>query len=152
MGASTVLAYRLLADLSGSSARGAVFHMVTSPQGAMVFASIISVLIPAWTAQSITVALAIDAIAAAAVVFVLLLYGSRIGEGTTGSLAFDWRAVGRHAVAALRGFWLPALRPWSWVQLCFLASLSGMMVYGYAIAEKLPGVPTEIAFAASWFF
>ncbi|GAA4525274.1 hypothetical protein [Amycolatopsis samaneae] len=151
VGASTVLAYRLLADLSGSSSRGAVFHMVTSPQGAMVFASVVCVLIPVWTTRSITVALTVDVVTAAAVLVFLLARGPRL-ESSSGSLAFGWRAVGRHVVTALRGYWLPELRPWSWVQLCFLVSLSGMMVYGYAIAERLPGVPAAIGFAASWFF
>jgi hypothetical protein len=151
VGASTVLAYRLLADTSGSSARGAISHMVTSPQGAMVFAAVICVLIPIWTTHSITVALAIDAVTAAAVMF---FFGARDRrrENNSGSLAFDWQGVGRQVAAAARSYWLRDLWPWTGVQLCFLVSLSGMMTYGYSIAEKLHGIPTEMGFAASWFF
>ncbi|MFL9914338.1 hypothetical protein PQR75_02800 [Paraburkholderia fungorum] len=151
VGATTVLAYRLLADLSGSGSRGAVTHMVTSPQGAMVFASIICVLIPVWTSHSMVTALIIDALTAGGLV-VFLSSSACTKEDQSGSMAFRWRNMGGAILSAVRSFWLPALRPWSLVQICFLIGLSGMMVYGYAIAERQDVVPVQMGFAASWFF
>lgn len=151
VGATTILAYRLLADLSGSGSRGAVTHMVTSPQGAMVFASIICVLIPVWTSHSMVTALIIDALTAGGLV-VFLSSSAYAKEDESSWTAFRWRNMGGSIVSAIRSFWLPALRPWSFVQICFLTGLSGMMVYGYAIAERQDVVPVQIGFAASWFF
>ncbi|MEA3082468.1 MAG: hypothetical protein QOC89_165 [Paraburkholderia sp.] len=155
VGATTILAYRLLADLSGSGSRGAVTHMVTSPQGAMVFASIICVLIPVWTSHSMVTALIIDALTAGCLVVFLFSRGNA-KEDESSWTACRWRNTGSAILSAflsaIRSFWLPALRPWSFVQICFLTGLSGMMVYGYAIAERQDVVPVQIGFAASWFF
>jgi MFS family permease len=147
VGATTVLTYRLLANLSGSGSRGAVTHMVTSPQRAMVFASIICALIPVWTSHSMVV----DALTAGGLVIFLSSRACATAD-RSGSTAFRWRDMGDAILSAVSSFWLPALRPWSLVQICFLTGLSGMMVYGYAIAERQDVVPVQIGFAASWFF
>jgi MFS family permease len=151
VGATTVVAYRLLADLAGSGSKGAVAHMVTSPQGAMVFASIICVLIPVLTSRSMVTALIIDALTAGGLV-VFLCSDACAKKNPSGSMAFRWRNMGADILSAVRSFWLPELRPWSVVQICFLIGLSGMMVYGYAIAESQSVVPVQMGFAASWFF
>ncbi|MDG4858135.1 hypothetical protein P8605_08210 [Streptomyces sp. T-3] len=151
VGASTVVAYRMLADVSGSNARGAVFHMVTSPQGAMVFASVICVLIPLWISQSFVAALIVDAVAAA--VLTALLWRADLGPARErGALAFRRRHIEGRVASAVKSYWIPQLWPWNLVQLCFLASLSGMMVYGYFIAADQRLVSTETGFAATWFF
>ncbi|MEV6237841.1 hypothetical protein [Lentzea sp. NPDC051838] len=146
VGASSVLAFRLLADVSGSSSRGAVLQMVTSPQGAMVFASVICVAIPAWTTNSLTAALVFDLVSGAAVIWLL------VRRPDPGDLGFEWRKVPVRMAAAVRGFWLPELWPWNLVQLGFLATLSGMMVYASVIAERQDVVPAAVVFPAAWFF
>ncbi|MER6045934.1 hypothetical protein ABT168_00295 [Streptomyces sp. NPDC001793] len=148
VGASSVLAYRLLADASGSSAQGAVLQMVTSPQGAMVFAAVICAAVPAWTAHTLVTALVFDIVSSLLVIW-LLLARPEPGEGEFG---FEWRHVLRRGAAAVRSYWLPQLWPWNLLQLAFLVSLSGMMVYASVIAEAQTLVPTGIAFSGGWFF
>ena len=69
-----------------------------------------------------------------------------------GSLAFDWRSLSRSVTASVSSYWQQQLWPWNWLQICFLVSLSGMMVYAYAIAEAQQHVSVTIAFASAWFF
>ncbi|MEV5238005.1 hypothetical protein AB0K89_02560 [Streptomyces cinnamoneus] len=148
VGASSVLAYRLLADASGSSAQGAVLQMVTSPQGAMVFAAVICAAVPAWTSHTLVVALLFD-IVTAIVVIALLMARPEEGEGEFG---FEWRNVLGRGADAVRSYWLPELWPWNLIQIAFLVSLSGMMVYASVIAEAQNLVPTGAAFSGAWFF
>ncbi|MFH8409297.1 hypothetical protein ACH4FX_31600 [Streptomyces sp. NPDC018019] len=148
VGASSVLAYRLLADASGSSAQGAVLQMVTSPQGAMVFAAVICAAVPAWTAHTLVMALLFD-IVTAVLVIGLLLARPEEGEGEFG---FEWRKVIGRGVEAVRSYWLPELWPWNLIQIGFLVSLSGMMVYASVIAEAQDLMPTGMAFSGAWFF
>ncbi|WP_370418105.1 hypothetical protein AB8O64_05310 [Streptomyces sp. QH1-20] len=148
VGASSVLAYRLLADVSGSNARGAVLQMVTSPQGAMVFAAVICAAVPAWTSHTLVVALLFD-IVTAVLVIALLMARQEEGEGEFG---FEWRNVLGRGVDAVRSYWLPELWPWNLIQIVFLVSLSGMMVYASVIAEAQDLVPTGMAFSGAWFF
>lgn len=148
VGASSVLAYRLLADVSGSSSQGAVLQMVTSPQGAMVFAAVICVAIPAWTSHTLVAALLFDVVSSVAVIWMLL----RRPSADSGSLAFEWRMVPVRMGAAVRGFWMRELWPWNLLQIGFLVTLSGMMVYAAVIASGQQLVPTGIAFPAAWFF
>lgn len=158
VGASSVLAYRLLADVSGSSSQGAVLQMVTSPQGAMVFAAVICAAVPAWTARTLVVALVFDL---AASVLVLSLLAPRLerpgapGEpGAPGTGGFDlgWGNVLARGADAVKSYWLPRLWPWNLLQIGFLVSLSGMMVYASVLAEAQDLVPTGIAFSGAWFF
>lgn len=148
VGASSVLAYRLLADRSGSSSQGAVLQMVTSPQGAMVFAAVICVAIPAWTSHSLVAALLFDVVTAVLVIVALVAQPST-GDGGFG---FEWRNVFTRMAAAIRSYWIPELWPWNLIQIGFLASLSGMMVYASVIAQRQQLIPAGIAFPAAWFF
>ncbi|TCO54041.1 hypothetical protein [Actinocrispum wychmicini] len=150
-GACAVLSFRMLSDLTGSRSRGAVYSMVTSAQGAMVFASVICVLVPLWSRQPFTVTVVIDCVSSALLTG-FLLRRDRGGERESGSLAFRWRELGRSMRTAIQVYWIPQLRPWNWIQLCFLASLSGMMVYAHAIAVAQRHIPSAIAFASAWFF
>jgi hypothetical protein len=148
VGASSVLAYRMLADVSGSNSQGAVLQMVTSPQGAMVFAAVICAAVPAWTADTLVVALVFDIVAS---VVVVSLLASR-AEPDGGTFGFDRRNVLGRVADAVKSYWLPELWPWNLVQIGFLASLSGMMVYASVLAEKQDLVPTGMAFSGAWFF
>ncbi|MEU1310941.1 hypothetical protein ABZ419_18895 [Streptomyces cinnamoneus] len=148
VGASSVPAYRLLADASGSSAQGAVLQMMTSPQGAMVFAAVICAAVPAWTSHTLVVALLFDVVTAI-VVIALLMARPEEGEGEFG---FEWRNVVGRGVDAVRSYWLPELWPWNLIQIAFLVSLSGMMVYASVIVEAQDLVPTGMAFSGAWFF
>ncbi|MCS0635756.1 hypothetical protein NX801_08780 [Streptomyces sp. LP05-1] len=151
VGAGSVLAYRLLAAASGSSSQGAVLQMVTSPQGAMVFAAVICAVVPAWTAHTLAVALAFDI---AASLLVLWLLSSRLERPEPGSddMSFGWRNVIGRGAEAVRSYWLPQLRPWNLLQIGFLISLSGMLVYASVLAEGQHLVPVPIAFSSAWFF
>ncbi|WP_436740140.1 hypothetical protein [Streptomyces sp. BBFR102] len=149
VGASSILAYRMLADVSGSNSQGAVLQMVTSPQGAMVFAAVICAAVPAWTADTLVVALVFDIAASLVVMASLMASRQKADEGTFG---FDWRNVLGRGADAVKSYWLPELWPWNLVQIGFLASLSGMMVYASVLAERQDLVPTGMAFSGAWFF
>ncbi|MEU9087022.1 hypothetical protein [Streptomyces sp. NPDC048357] len=152
VGASSVLAYRLLADASGSSSQGAVLQMVTSPQGAMVFAAVICAAVPAWTSQTLVVALVFD-LAASVLVLSLLARRLERREATdTGGFDLGWGNVLARGADAVKSYWLPQLWPWNLLQIGFLVSLSGMMVYASVLAEAQELVPTGIAFSGAWFF
>ncbi|MDX3133275.1 hypothetical protein PV367_26645 [Streptomyces europaeiscabiei] len=153
VGASSVLAYRLLADASGSSSQGAVLQMVTSPQGAMVFAAVICAAVPVWTSSTLTVALAFDLVASVAVLSLLARRLEGTGEpGGAGGFNLGRRHVLARGADAVRTYWLPRLWPWNLLQIGFLVSLSGMMVYASVLAEAQDLVPTGIAFSGAWFF
>ncbi len=152
VGASSVLAYRLLADASGSSSQGAVLQMVTSPQGAMVFAAVICAAVPAWTSRTLVVALVFD-LAASVLVLSLLARRLERREATdTGGFDLGWGNVLARGTDAVKSYWLPQLWPWNLLQIGFLVSLSGMMVYASVLAEAQDLVPTGIAFSGAWFF
>jgi hypothetical protein len=151
VGACSVLAYRLLADASGSSAQGAVLQMVTSPQGAMVFAAVICASVPVWTSHSLTVALVFDIIASA-VVLVLLAPRLERPEPGAGGYELGWGDIAGRLSGAVKSYWLPQLWPWNLLQIGFLVSLAGMMVYASVLAEGQDLVPTGIAFSSAWFF
>ncbi|GLZ33760.1 hypothetical protein Lesp02_59480 [Lentzea sp. NBRC 105346] len=136
VGASSVLAYRLLADGSSAS-RGAILQMVTSPQGAMVFAAVICAAM-----NSLVGALVFDVVSS--VVVIWLLRGS-----FGGSLRFEWsNSIG----GAARVFWIRELWPWNLLQVVFLTTLSGMMVYAAVIASGQRLLPASVVFPLAWFF
>ncbi|MEU9163643.1 hypothetical protein AB0D29_25675 [Streptomyces sp. NPDC048424] len=152
VGASSVLAYRLLADASGSSSQGAVLQMVTSPQGAMVFAAVICAAVPAWTSRTLVVALVFDLAASVLVLSLLARRLERRGATDTGGFDLGWGNVLARGADAVKSYWLPQLWPWNLLQIGFLVSLSGMMVYASVLAEAQDLVPTGIAFSGAWFF
>ncbi|MGW8983521.1 hypothetical protein ACWGQ9_12770 [Streptomyces parvus] len=153
VGAGSVLAYRLLADASGSSTQGAVLQMVTSPQGAMVFAAVICASVPVWTTQSLTVALVFDLVASALVLVLLTPRLESLDPATrAGRYDLGWSNVLGRLADAVRNYWLPQLWPWNLLQIGFLVSLAGMMVYASVLAEGQDLVPTGIAFSGAWFF
>lgn len=152
VGACSVLAFRLIADETESNARGAIYHMITSPQGAMVFASVICAVLPVWFGTPFLVALTLDFLASAALTGYLVIRAMSEPRTATDTLSFDVRDIGAPVIGAVKSYWAPSIRRWSTLQIIFLISLSGMMMYAYAIAEQQTLVDPAIAFSAAWFF
>lgn len=148
VGAISILAFKLFADASGSQARGAILQMVTSPQGAMVIASIVCALIPIWVSESLIAALGFDIVAS--ILVLALLRGRAKTEQPIDGIKIGQVAVGMRA--AVIEYWGRSLWPWNLLQLVFLVGLSGMLVYASVVARAQDLLPAAVVFPAAWFF
>ncbi|KAF3886714.1 MULTISPECIES: MFS transporter [Nostocales] len=152
IGASSIVSYKIVGQFAGSWGKGAIIHMLTSQQGAMVFASIICALIPLFFSAKFETALVIDAITSLLlVIFIYTLRNSPHNKDYP-KTAKQGGSLLKLLMFSVQSFWYKKLFPWNSIQLVFLVSLSGMMVYAYKMSNQQTLLPEDICYSLSWFF
>ena len=150
IGANTILAYKLIGMISGSWSKGVILHLLSTPQGSMMFASIIAFMTPMLFNNSFLSMLLLD-ISSSFLLMYALLHHLRSNLNEIRTLCNKQNII-LEINKVLIAMWRRIFFPYNIILCLFCIALSGMVVFSFKIATLQSILSISGFFSISWFF